>query len=95
MHDITKNMDSEPERGIKNNTSIDETTTNAAIPSVNLVSFFGMFMLIVSLIARGNLGFVTATVSLICAVYVLCRLARIYFFKTNDERTRGARKENL
>jgi hypothetical protein len=71
MHDITKNMDSEPERGIKNNTSIDETTTNAA-------------MLIVSLIARGNLGFVTATVSLICAVYVLCRLARIYFFKTNE-----------
>ena len=56
MNDITKNMDSEPERGIKNNTSIDETTTNAAISSVNLVSFFGMFMLIVSLIARGNLG---------------------------------------
>jgi hypothetical protein len=42
-------------------------------------------MLIVSLIARGNLGFVTATVSLICAVYVLCRLARIYFFNPNDQ----------
>ena len=82
MQDITKNIDSEPDLGIANNASIEEATSKAAIPSVNLVSFFGMLMMITSLVAGGMTGVIAAIISFVCACHVLCRLGK-FFFKTN------------
>jgi hypothetical protein len=83
MQDSTKNIDSAPPRGIKNKPSIEDATTKAAIPSVNLVSFFGMLMMIISLVAGGLIGIVASIISFVCACNVMCRLVKMNFSKTN------------
>jgi hypothetical protein len=63
--------------------SIEDATTKAAIPSVNLVSFFGMLMMIISLVAGGLIGIVASIISFVCACNVMCRLVKMNFSKTN------------